>query len=264
VAMALRMLRSSAFGRVVRGATGRAVNWERLIFRYSDPAKKEALQSLSARYAEVNALHASLPKAADGVTAASTPPIDWQAWRKVIRTPGVVDAYQAKYEAATKKEAAVDNAGLARRLQENDAELAVASAAAAKAASNIEALQREIRVWQWEKDNIDELTVEYYLAKYPGLHEKIINQCIDDDWFAGDENEKLFSVDLKELRRQLNEGNVRALAALSFAADRKTISIGPYKDLPVPSREEQIKNPACSIIWQAAQIRKQDAIAAGV
>jgi len=76
-------------------------------------------------------------------------------------------------------------------------------------------------------------------------------------WFADPDLEKLDTIDFKELRKQLNQGNVRALAALSFTKFDERTKFGPY-DIGGTAVDDTIKSYQNSPVWIAHQIDIQD------
>jgi len=227
----------------------RAVNWSRLIFRYSDEKKKATLSSLQSKWADIQSLHAALPK--------EIKPIDWNYWRKSIKTPGVVDEYQKRYESEMKKEIKVSESEINRRATEHQAEMKKAEEISFQCDGNITKLEKEIDELEWEKDHVDDLDLQWFYNKYPGSEEELLKEADEAMWFTDPDMEKFDTIDFKELRKQLNQGNVRALAALSFAKYNKTATFGPYTINP-KSIEEIVKNYQQSPVWMAHQIEIQD------
>jgi len=245
------MLRRPFMGNAFKLRHGtRVVNWNRLIFRYRDEKKKSALVSLQSKWGEIQQLWSALPAKVD--------PINWAYWRRVIRTPGVVDEFQRKYDEEMKKEISVSQPDIAKRTKEHQGELEAAEVLAKKADENISELEKEISVVEWEKENVDNLDLNWTFKKFPGLQEQQIEEFANSMWFPAPELEKLETIDWKEMRRQMNNGNVRALAALSFMNYPATTSFGPYKDIRMAPSDELIKNYQSSPIWIAHQIQLQD------
>jgi len=236
------------------------VNWNRVMFRYSDPAKREKLANLKAKTSEIQELLRS-PDTASGGAAG----IDWDAWQSAIRTPGVVDMFRRKYEKNLEKEFRVDTSDDAKRQQEFETEMQQAEKLAAEADANVEALNEELAVQQWELDNTVIDDMPYMLARNPRAFEEAKSMAHSENMTFAIEKETmgLTGLDFKELRKQLNEGNVRAMAVFAGLPDTGVLNLGPYKNMKVPTREEQMKNPSASIIWIAAQIEKEERQAAG-
>jgi len=247
----LRLFRRPFMGHAFKTKNvARAVNWTRLIFRYEDEKKKASLTSLQSKWAEIRSLHASLPR--------EVKPIDWNYWKKSIRTPGVVDEFKRKYDAELSKEIGIADPDAAQRFAQNETELKRAETVAANAEKKIPALQEEVDEMTWEQNNLEKVDVNYWLKKYPDAHAEFVRQADHAEWFPDPDDEKLETVDYKELRRQLNEGNVRALAAISFLKVRPETR-GPFKGATqFSSVDEIIKNYQQSPVWLAHQIELQD------
>jgi len=237
--------RRRIFGAVSPLLSGRAVNWKRLLFRYSDNKKRDHLTSLIARFGEIQKLYASL-------RTTKIEPIDWNHWHNTIKTPGIVNTYKARYEEEMKKEVKVDEHKQKQRAAEYLTELKKAEELASAVPGNILAMQNEIASLQWEKDNLESLDLSFFYRKYPGMEESFRREATDGQWFVDSELEKLDSIDFKELRKQLNDGNVRALQALSFLP---SFTLGPYSNTTPKSVEDILKNYHTSIVWRASQLK---------
>jgi len=226
---------------------GRAVNWQRLMFRYSDPKKREQITSLNARISEIRKQHSSIPS--------QITPIDWNYWAKTIKTPGIVQTLKEKYEGEMAKQVHLDEGRMKQREKEFERDSAEAQRLANEVPNNVAALEKEVQILEWEKENIDSLDIKYFYDKHPGLEQSLIKEGEEGNWFADPELEKFNTLDFKELRRQLNSGNIRALQSVSFMIPPTSVSLGPYKNVPVRSIEDIIKNYHSSSIWRASQVK---------
>jgi len=154
----LRMLRRPFMGSAFKiRNVARAVNWSRLIFRYSDEKKKASLSSLQNKWADIQSLHNALPP--------QIKPIDWNYWRKAIKTPGVVDEFKKRYEAESAKKIKISEGDISRRAAEHQAELKVAEDMASKCDGNITTLEKEIEDLEWEKENINVIDDQWFFQK---------------------------------------------------------------------------------------------------
>jgi len=247
----LRMLRRPFMGSAFKAkhVARASVNWNRLIFRYSDEKKKVSLSALQSKWADIQSLHSALPR--------DVKTIDWNYWRKTIKTPGVVDEFKKRYETEISKQVKVSESDMSRRALEYQQEVKAAEELAGKSDGNIAELEKEIEGIEWEKENIDKLDLEWYYKKNPGSEEYFQKEADEAMWFTDPDMEKLETIDFKELRKQLNQGNVRALAALSFAKFQNT-SFGPYKDMGANNADDVVKTYQNSPVWIAHQIEQQD------
>jgi len=230
-------------------SVARAVNWTRLIFRYDDEKKKASLSALQSKWAEIRTLHSNLPR--------DIKPIDWNYWRTVIKTNGVVDEFKKKYDQEVSKEIqTVDNESKAREAQYG-IELKEAEESVTFAKQHIKELEDEIDLTIWESKNLDKLDADYYFKKFPGYQEECEWKVDHAQWFPDPNDEKVLTLDHKELRRQLNEGDLRVYSALAFLKP-EVQKRGPFKGWPAPTSEELLKNYQQSPIWVAHQIELQD------
>jgi len=222
------------------------------MFRYSDAAKREKLATLKAKTTEVEDQLRGADKEGE--------PIDWDSWNKAIRTPGVVDTFRGKYEKNLQKEFQVDRRDDAKRQQDFETELQHAEKLAAEADANVESLNEEAVVQQWELDNNVIEDLPYMMARNPKAFDDAMTMAKSENMtFAIEKDTQgLVGLDFKELRKQLSDGNVRALSAFAGLPDTGVLNLGPYKNMKVPTREEQMKNPSSSIVWIAAQIEKEE------
>jgi len=233
-------------------STGRAVNWKKLLFRYNNnPKRREEVSRSSAKINEISSLYFALPKTVE--------PIDWNFWKNSISTPGIVDKIKAEYDSEMQKQVKFDEEAEKKHYQAFEAEYELAEKEAEKVEKNTETFNREIEILEFEKKNIDKLTTQYFFDKYPGLEEKFEKEQDEGQYFTDPEYEKVFTIDFKELRKQLSLGNVRALSVLSFMPPHDGIDVSSpgYKNVPM---EELMKNPQNSPIWQAAQIKSLEKI----
>jgi len=240
------------------------VNWPRLIFRYTDEKTRAYLAQLQHKFAEVSAAYATVPKTVE--------PIDWNFWKKTIRSKGVVEQFEQEYVTEMKKEVKANATELEQKKRQQEAEIRGIEEKAATSADFLRELNSEIgwtKKWYDNTDAVIEGTwiswnkfkVEHF---YPNYKIHRMNRVL----FLGDPTQRLVrdvdkmsSVDLVELRNQLNNGNVRAMAAI---VPIKT-EVGDVSALQRPfvkkwlkdvNYDEAFKNPNASVVYRAYALRQ--------
>jgi len=240
------------------------VNWGRLIFRYTDTKTREHLAHLQSKFAEITGLYATVPKAVE--------PIDWGYWQKTIRTPGVVDQFRKEYEQEMVKEVKLNPSDEAAKKQRQEQEIRTFEAKAETSGTFLSELDSEI-AWtkQWH-DNPTEVIRGTWISwnkfkrdnYYPNYKIHRMNRLLFlGDPFQRDARpvDRINSVDLVELRKQLDNGNVRALAAIAPMADE----VGDLTALQRPfvkkwmkpiDYEAAFKNPNTSLVYRAYALKQ--------
>jgi len=245
------MLRASLRG-VARVAGARApVNWPRLLFRYTDQKARDHLTALQANFAATQAAYASVPK--------SPEKIDWAHFKVTIKTPGVVDAYRAEYESEVAKQVKVNESELQTKLKAQAAEVTRLEKKALESKEKLDDLAYAVEELTWMRDNLDMVDSTLIDQFYPGMTEWQAERELEGNAFTHEAAyDKLDAVDLKELRKQLSEGNVRALAGIQFVegtAPWLTYHGWMRHVKRQHTMDEEMKNPHLSTIYRAHQLK---------
>jgi len=262
--MALRLYRTSMF-RPFTAAAGRVVNWNRLLFRYTEPADRERMAGMQAKFSEISLKHAQMPK--------DLPRIDFNMWRKKIKTPGVVDALEAKYNERMSKMVKSDAGVVASRLASQSSEVAAAEAKAKTSSEFLSELQSEIEwtnEWYQQPEAVAQGSPESFnpfLAKtihQPQVIWRTNKVLFHSNYFKyeGLAEAKIDDVDLTEVRSQLAKGNVKAMAAvapiLEECGDRSAFQRPFWKKWlsKNPNWPAVLKNPQLSVHYRAFTMRQ--------
>merc|ERR1711998_85867 len=162
-------------GTMMRGAFRASrvarLDWAALSGKVTSDAGKAELNALRAVYSD-------LLKQVDSAPA-TTPTIDWAKWKATIKTPGVVDEFQAAYSKLNVPEMEdTFTAGVEDKFASaisNANELAAASEARIK---ELEAQLAELN----NRRDWSEVTVEEELANNPELAAEIEKEIEDNKW----------------------------------------------------------------------------------
>jgi len=240
------------------------VNWARIIFRYTDDKTRSFLAQLQHKFTEVATMSAALPKAVK--------PIDWDYWKKTIRTKGVVDQFEQEYNAEMKKEIKINPTDIESARRKQETEIRAIEEKASTSAEFLRELKSEIGWTQKWYDNTEQVIAGTWISwnkfkvdhYYPAYKIHRMNRVL----FLGDptqrmvrEVDKINSVDLPELRKQLNNGNIRAMAAIvpikegvgDVSALQRPFAKKWLKDV---NYEEAFKNPNASLVYRAFALRQ--------
>jgi len=201
--------RAGVFGQLT-DHTARAVNWKRLLFRYNKPEARAHITHLQTKINEVQQLYSSLPKRRDEVK--------WKDWEKKIKTPGVVAAYKSWYEAEMRQPQAQVKAAAAKTEQAR--EINELEAQRPRIEAKLAELAKEAAINEDFKAKLELATMDDIEDMLPGLHDYLSLRLRNDQW-VWDLDVKLESLDVFELRRQLNNGNAKALSVLQFADENE-------------------------------------------
>jgi len=244
---------------------GRApVNWPRLLFRYAGSKTREQLALLQSKFSEVTTLYGSVPKTIE--------PIDWASWKKSIRTPGIVDQFQSEYEAEMKKEVKLNTAEIAAKNAQQEQEIRALEAKAQTSAEFLSELTAEIGWTQKWYNNPEEVVKGTMLSwnrfkrehYYPNYKIHRMNRLLflgDPLQSEGREADRIDGIDLVQLRKQLENGNVRAMAAVvpifSAVGDMSSLQRLFIKKWMKPvDYEEAFKNPNTSLAYRAFALKQ--------
>jgi len=245
-------------------ATRAPVNWTRLIFRYTDPKTRAHLAHLQGKFAEVSGLYASVPKKFED--------IDWKHWQSAIRTPGIVNQFKSEYDEQMKKEVKVNAAEAAAKKAAQDNEVRALEQKAQTSAEFLSELKSEI-AWtsEWEA-NTEQVTMGTFKSwnkfkrdhYYPNYKIHRVNRALflgQPMRRAGREVNKINNVDLVELRKQLDGGNVRAMAAvvpiLNEVGDLTALQRPFHKKWIKPTNyDETFKTPTSSLAYRAFALKQ--------
>jgi hypothetical protein len=240
------------------------INWNRLIFRYTDSKTREHLAQLQGKFAEITGLYASVPKKVDD--------INWDEYRKTITTPGIVDQFKSEYDEQMKKEVKANAAELAAKKSSQEGEIRALEAKAATSAEFLSELKSEI-AWteQWEQNpeqvtqgtqnSWNQFKQDHY---YPAYKIHRVNRVLflgDPMRNVGREVNKIDNIDLIELRKQLENGNVRAMGAvvplISEVGDVTALQRPFIKKWIKPTNyDDTFKNPNNSLPYRAFALKQ--------
>lgn len=160
-------------------------------------------------------------------------PIDWDHWKSVISTPGVVDEMQKEYESMKFPKAQAFTPEANAKIAEIEAEIAMAKAQASLGASEIAAADKELA-------RMDVLKSEATSAKdiqdlIPGLEQQHKNEYNDEDYVPTDAEEKLGFADWNAASAEIAEGKdpeigvrVEALGDMSYAEEEEIAKSGKW------------------------------------
>jgi hypothetical protein len=235
-----------------------------MIFRYTDTKTREHLAQLQGKFGEVQALHASIPKKFEGV--------DWGKWRSTIKTPGVVDQFQKEYDQQMTKVVKLNTNEIENKKRSQEVEIRSLEQKAATSEEFLKELKSEID-WtqQWYENTAETIRgswISWNRFKldnyYPNYKIHRVNRMMflgDPMQRVGRAVEKIRNVDLVELRKQLESGNVRAMAAVApiFAEVGDLNSLQrPFikKWVKATNYEEAFKNPNTSLAYRAYALKQ--------
>jgi len=217
--------------------------------RYTDPSRRTQLATLQHKFSETQQLANSLPT--------KIPQIDWSYWASSIKTPGVVEHYKKLYENEQKKEVKVNEQELSasqNAYKQEIAQLEKSKEKSIKFIDEIKAYKQTLEEDRAKIENIEHTHGDLF-ARHPGLLEQYRNEMHEGEYGLHEEVEKLDNVDLVELRRQLEAGNVKSLGALSSLPPPKNLNLGPFNDQEwkyVPFDE---KDASSNLVYRAKQIK---------
>jgi len=241
-----------------------SINWTRLIFRYTDQKTRDHLAHLQSKFTEVSALYNGIPKKIE--------PVDWAYWKKMIRTPGIVNEFEKEYELEMKKEVKLNTTEIEQKGRQQAGEIRAIEEKAATSADFLRELNGEIEWTQKWYANPEEVIRGSWMSwnkfktdhYYPNYKIHRMNRLL----FLGDPAQRLVrpvdritSIDLVELRKQLNNGNIRAMAAVvPIKADVGDLTAlqRPFvkKWLKDVNYEEAFKNPNTSVAYRAYALKQ--------
>merc|ERR1712046_251895 len=143
------------------------LDWAALSSKVTSDAGKAELASLRAAYSDI-------VKAVD-----SAPAIDWAKWKATIKTPGVVDGFEAAYgKLSTPAMADTYSAEVDSKFA---AAIEKAEGFAASSEARIKELEAELNALNNRK-NWSEVTVEEELANNPEIAAEIEHEIANNKW----------------------------------------------------------------------------------
>eukprot|EP00823_Brevimastigomonas_motovehiculus_P008165 TRINITY_DN743_c0_g1_i1.p1 TRINITY_DN743_c0_g1~~TRINITY_DN743_c0_g1_i1.p1 ORF type:complete len:263 (-),score=55.89 TRINITY_DN743_c0_g1_i1:271-1059(-) len=233
-----------------------AINWTRVLFRYGGDVKvKNHLEDMRQRCERVQQDYEALPSKV-------VEPIDWNEWRKKIATPGIVDAYKAKYEALMSKDVVVKETPeqAKARTASWERELQRAEVRAQQAEERVAQLKDLIKCVEFEKKYFFRIRIPTHArAVHPGyltyIFEKIImQQDVRDQYLY-----LHYAVDWQEIRKGAARGQVKAIEPLLTQCDHETAYLLPKGLVPYATKQFvqfQLDNPQASTIYRAWALKK--------
>lgn len=165
----IHMLRHSVL-RTVRRT--RSMDWLALAGKVSTDGARADVARLRDLVGEIQAEHQKF--------SGSPAPIDFDAYRSSINTPGLVDQFEAAYNSLSFPTYANESAASA--LADFDAVLATAESATSASAARLAVLEGMITSAETTKTSAD-TTVEEVLARHPEIGEEIDEEIKKHEWW---------------------------------------------------------------------------------
>jgi len=259
-----RIYRSRMF-RQCSAAQGRIdLNWNRLIFRYTEPADRLRLVEMQTRFNSVTSEYAAVPKKLDD--------INFDQWRKEISTPGIVDGLEKKFNAEMAKEVKLDAGERASIESAQSAEVRATEEKAGTSGAFLEELKAEIEWttnWYAKPEQIPigskrgwNQFAQNTMLPAMQIHRMNRYMFLSDTWRAhGRPIHQIHKIDLSALREHLQKGNIAALqpvAPIMEATGSLWFAHRPFfkkwiKAVPYPA---MFKDPNVSIHYRAHKLRQ--------
>jgi len=173
----------------------RGFGWERAV----SPFNKNS----SVHFREIDNRLDSMWKEANSIPT-KMEPIDWDAYRKLIKEPGVVDALQKEYEAKTYPVLAPTNK---EAVAAHFARLTKGSLALkAFAEKHLVRLKKDLADVELERVDRPFWTLEDYYEAMPGIQEQLVTELEDCQWMLDAESEKLANYNPAPMIQSLKDG----------------------------------------------------------
>jgi hypothetical protein len=137
---------------------------------------------------QVHAELARIRAAEDDAIAAVTqevPEIDWEAWRKEIAYPGLVDELKAAHDAVPVPNVEEERARLQQAVHDAFSPLlAKLEKHAEDAEANSKVYQARLEEITHLHDNVASMPIDEFLAKYPAVKKSIEDDVANNRWFV--------------------------------------------------------------------------------
>jgi len=205
------MMRTTKFLGRSQARAQRRLEWKDMVFPFTLQRFVDQCTASDARVSSKTAYARSIPKKVEA--------IDWDAWKKQIKAPGVVEALQKEYESAGPATVVVDESWkeeVAAKIQEVKGardDVPYFQFEIEQADKKIALMQKHASEWRlW--------TYQDLLDSYPGMKEQAADEGMNDDWFASEFHYKSEKVDMKELAAK--------------------VEAGEHIDYPVPPKDDRI------------------------
>jgi hypothetical protein len=254
-------LRTPMFGRPL--IARESINWPRLLFRYTDPKAREQIASLQTKFNEVQSLHSSLPKKIDEV--------DWTHWRTTIKTKGVVDTLEKEYKAAMSKVVTLNESEVDAKKRAQAVEVKALEDKASVSNEFLTELKDEISWTEHWMNHAEDVKRGRFRSwnrwkrtyRYPAYKIHRVNRVLflgRRYQRAGRPVNKIHNIDLVELRKQIDAGNIRAAAGVVAILNQ----IGSLQGLQRPfikkwikptDYEEAFRTPTNSLAYRAFALK---------
>eukprot|EP00937_MAST-01D_sp_MAST-1D-sp2_P003004 g3004.t1 len=155
---------------IVRRLAHRGVDWAGLTNKVKGDAARSEIARMRQLFDEIAAQNAAV--------SATVPDIDFGAYRQKIKSPGIVDAFEAEYKKLSLPSFTADSSAAEAAVS---TATAAADAAAAHSTARIAQLEEQIESMIANKLTAD-TTVEDVYAQYPEVGEEIEQEIADMDW----------------------------------------------------------------------------------
>jgi hypothetical protein len=114
-----------------------------------------------------------------------TPDVDWDAWRAQIRYPGLVDELKVAYDAIPVPNVEAERERLTKAVEDKfNPLLQKIKMLALDSEASSKHLEKRLEEVTYLHDNIENLTVDEFLEKYPAVKASIEDDIKNDRWFV--------------------------------------------------------------------------------
>lgn len=111
-------------------------------------------------------------------------PVDWEYWRSEIKHPGLVDDLKAIYDASPIPDVEAERARLQKSIEAAfNPILAELNQLSKDSEAETMALEKRAEEITYLRDNIKDLTVDEFLAKYPTVKASIEDDIANNRWY---------------------------------------------------------------------------------
>lgn len=149
-----------------------------------DASKYLSEESAPAVQAELQRIRAAEDDAIATITE-EIPEIDWEAWRKDIGYPGLVDELKAAHDAVPVPNVDAERERLQKTVYDTfNPLLAKLKKHAQDAEANSKVYADRLEEITYLHDNVGEMPVDEFLAKYPAVRKSIEDDIEHNRWFV--------------------------------------------------------------------------------
>lgn len=135
---------------------------------------------------ELNQIHEAENELLQAVSVKADP-IDWSHWNDQIKYPGLVDDMKEAFDAYPVPDMEEEKKKMIEKIDVVFKPIIDSFSSAIEASeAETKVLEERVEELKFLRDNLDELPLEEYLKRYPGIKKSLEEQIANNKWFLND------------------------------------------------------------------------------